>query len=421
MKKILIIDESALFRQYLAGKLTTQNFEVIEAHNGLEGSVKMRNEMPDLVIMDYFLSRKSSLDVLKEKKANPNTAEAPVIIVSSKIDKSKVLQIASYNVKKLFSKPLKLDSFLHAVSGLLGVELKIDETPCIIEAHFNDDILFIEVARGLNSEKIELLRYKITELMDLYQIKTPRILIMMSNMELGGDDAAKLSFLIDSIIDHTATKPKYIKVLTNSAFVKEFLQSRSDLEGIAVTDSLEKAMDDLLGLKPDTIAHDDVVQKKLLSRTAPKKEGEESVHLRFDSERVKQDEDEEPKEHNWGDARVAIVDDDLVIQELVKTVFGITGWKLEVFNNGREFTTNLTDESFDLVFLDLLMPEMNGFQVLQYMRQEKYTTPVIVFSALSRKETVTKAVGYGVKSYLIKPLKPDQLLLKAAEILNTNF
>lgn len=419
MKKILIIDESPLFRQYLAGKLVEQNFEVVEAHNGLEGAVKMRNEMPDLVIMDYYLSRKSSIEVLKEKKENPNTADVPVVIVSSKIDKSKVLQIAKYNVKKLFSKPLKVDAFLHTVSELLGVELKIDETPCIIEAHFNDDILFVEVARGLNKEKIELLRYKITELLDLYQIRQPRVLIMMSNMELSGADSEKLGFLLDSIIEHTGTKPKLIKILTNAGYVKEYLGTRSDLSGISVTDSLEKAMDDLLGLKPDQVAHDEVVHKKLLSSTAPKKQGEESVHLRFDSEKVEQE--AAPRKPSWGEARVAIVDDDIVIQELVKTVLEVTGWDLKVFNNGLEFTKNLTDESFDLVFLDLLMPEMNGFQVLQYMKQEKYTTPVIVFSALSRKETVTKAVGFGVKSYLIKPLKPDQLLLKAAEVLKANF
>ncbi len=419
MKKILIIDESPLFRQYLAGKLKEQNFEVIEAHNGLEGSVKMRNEMPDLVIMDYYLSRKSSIEVLKEKKGNPNTADVPVVIVTSRVDKSKVLQIAGYNVKKLFSKPLKIDTFLHTISELLGVELKIDDTPCIIEAHFNDEILFIEVARGLNKEKIELLRYKITELMELYQIRQPRVLIMMSNMELSAKDREKLSFLLDSVIEHTGTKPRFIKILTNSSYISEFLEGRSDLAGIAVTDSLEKAMDDLLGLKPDQIAHDDVVHKKLLSSTAPKKDVEESIHLRFDSEKIY--EDTGRKGETWGDATIAIVDDDIVIQEMVKTVFEVTGWKLEVFNNGLEFTRNLKEDSFDLIFLDLLMPEMNGFQVLRYMKQQKISTPVIVFSALTRKETVTKAVGFGVKSYLIKPLKPDQLLLKAAEVLKTSF
>ena len=418
MQKILIIDESALFRQYLAGKLAEQNFEIIEAHNGLEGALKQRSELPDLIIMDYYLSRKSSLEVLKEKKANPNIANVPVIIVSSKIDKSKVMQIAGYNVKKLFSKPLKIDSFLHTVSELLGVELKIDETPCIIEAHFNDEILFIEIARGLNKEKIELLRYKIAELTDLYRISRPRILIMMSNMELSGNDGEKLSFLFDNIIEHTGTKPKFIKVLTNSSFVKDFLQTRDDLADLEVTDSLEKAMDDLLGLKPDHIAHDEVVHKKLLSSTAPRKEKEESVHLRFDSEKL---ETEEPKEETWGDATIAIVDDDVVIQELVKTVFEVTGWKIEVFKNGLEFTEKLKPDSFDLIFLDLLMPQMNGFQVLQHMKQEKIATPVIVFSALTRKETVTKAVGFGVKSYLIKPLKPEQLLLKATEAIHTNF
>jgi DNA-binding response OmpR family regulator len=81
----------------------------------------------------------------------------------------------------------------------------------------------------------------------------------------------------------------------------------------------------------------------------------------------------------------------------------------------------LKERSFDLVFLDLMMPEVNGFQVLQHMSKEEIEAPVIVFSALSKKETVIKAVGYGIKSYMIKPLKPEQLLKKAEEILNTSF
>jgi DNA-binding response OmpR family regulator len=60
MKKILLIDESPLFRDYLTKKLSEQRFEVIQAVNGLDGGLKLRSELPDLVIMDYFLSRKSS-------------------------------------------------------------------------------------------------------------------------------------------------------------------------------------------------------------------------------------------------------------------------------------------------------------------------------------------------------------------------
>jgi DNA-binding response OmpR family regulator len=95
MKKILVIDESSLFRDYLAKKLVEYQFEVVQGVNGLDGTLKMRSEVPDLIIMDYYLSRKSSNEVLQEKKKNPNTAGIPVIMVSSRIDKTKIVEIAT--------------------------------------------------------------------------------------------------------------------------------------------------------------------------------------------------------------------------------------------------------------------------------------------------------------------------------------
>jgi len=76
---------------------------------------------------------------------------------------------------------------------------------------------------------------------------------------------------------------------------------------------------------------------------------------------------------------------------------------------------------FDVVFLDLVMPEMNGFEVLHNLKQRGIEVPIIIFSALTKKETVAKAVSYGVKSYLIKPIKPDKLFRKATEVLKANF
>lgn len=420
MKKVLIIDESSLFRDYLSKTLERFNFQILQAVNGLDGSVKMRNELPDLIIMDYYLSRKSSQDVLKEKRLNPNLASIPVIIVSSKLDKQKILEVANYNVKKCFSKPLKLDALLKTISEILAVKLEIDTTPCIIEAHFNEDILFIEIAQGLNSEKIDLLRYKIIELLELYQVKVPKILVMMSSLDLKPEDSGKLKTLFHLILEQGNTFARYIKVLTNNAFVNKVLQSDKELEKIEIYSNLEQAMDDLIGIKPDLIAHDEIARQKLLTSSKPKRDKEESFQFRFDGER------ETPKEGLGMDrlfpgANVAVVDDDIVIQELMKTVLAETSWNVTVFNNGREFIRVVDKESFDVVFLDLMMPEMNGFQVLQHLRQVGKEFPIIVFSALSKKETVVKAVSYGINSYMIKPLKPEKILRKALEILNANF
>jgi DNA-binding response OmpR family regulator len=415
MKKILLIDESSLFRDYLTKKLSEQRFEVIQAVNGLDGGIKLRSELPDLVIMDYFLSRKSSLEVLQEKKTNPNASMIPVIMLSSRIDTKKVVQIAKLGVQKFFTKPVMLNALLKSVSTLLEVDVSIDETPSIIEAHFNDEILFIEIARGLNIEKIQLLQYKIIELMQIYKKKRPKVLIMFSNIEFRDEDRPKLRTLIDIVLQNTSNQ--FIKILTTAQFVKGYVNSKANWDGIEIVDNLGKAMDGLLGLKPDLYAHDEIVREKILTVSDPKGEGEETFDLRFDGERVSA----ATLDNLPGDASVAVVDDDIVIRELVKTIFSETSWNLKVFPNGKVFTEQVSEHSFDLIFLDLMMPEMNGFQVLEYMKKNGIQIPVIIFSALDRKETVVKATTYGVLSYLIKPIKPEILLQKAAEVLNSNF
>lgn len=420
MSTILIVDESPLFRRYLSQKLQAYGFDVIEGANGLDGWVKMRSELPDLVIMDYFLSRKSSLEVLEEKKANRNTEGIPLIMVASKIDKNKVIELAGYNVKKILSKPVRMERLLKMVSDILGQEIKVDETPCVIEAHFNEDILFIEISRGLNIEKIEQLQYKIAELLELYQIRKPKVLVMMAGLELPDEHRSKLMMLLDTVVNSAQSSRRLIKVLTNNENAKKWIAESDEFSEIEVIASLDEAMDSLLGLKADEIAKDEVARERVLKSSAPKQDRDETIQMRFDAEEL-QHEDQQRSSVFSSEAQVAVVDDDVVIQELVSTVFSETAWNLRSFSNGREFLEALKEQQFDLIFLDLMMPEVDGFQVLQQLSNDGVETPVIVFSALSKKETVIKAVGYGIMSYMIKPLKPEQLMKKAEEVLNTSF
>jgi DNA-binding response OmpR family regulator len=417
VKKILVIDESPLFREYLSNKLIAKGFEVVQGNNGLDGSVKMRRELPDLIIMDYYLTRKTSQEVLQERKENPNTAKTPVLMVSSKIDKGQLVEIASYDIKKFFTKPLKIDALLKAVAEVLNVTIEMDATPCIVDAHMNEEILFIEIAMGLNVDKIELLQYKITELLELYHIHMPRILLMLANLTLTAADASKIRTLLTIILQSSGATVRNIKVLTNDAFVKEYLPSHPEFAGISVMNNLDSAMDELIGMKGDANAHDQVAGERLLKSTRPKGDIKESIEMRFSDEGQALEELDKMRGH----AQIAVVDDDMVIQELVKTVFSETNWTVKSFANGKEFVSSLGTESFDLIFLDLMMPIMDGFQVMDYLKKKSISLPIIVFSALSKKETVVKAVNYGVTSYMIKPLKPEKLLMKAAEALRADF
>lgn len=415
----MIVDESSLIRDFLKQKLEEFGFEVVTALNGLDGSTKLRRETPDLLIMDYYLSRMSALELLEKKAGDPNTVGIPVIMASNKIDRDQLVQVAKLGVKKVFAKPIRIDSLVKTISELLGVSLKIDETPCMIEAHFNDQILFVEIAQGLNSEKIELLKYKIAELMGLYDVKSPKVLVIMSSIDVGPEDSIKLGSLFSNVLHHTNARPKQVKILTNSDYIREFINERSEYAGIEVTSSLDQALDGLLGNKADAFMdkESNTVGQEFLQASAPKKDGKETIEINFQGDRTS-----EFDLNVMGSAiTVAIVDDDFVIRELVKAVLLDTNFTILEYENGKQFVDDPKAKSADLVFLDLLMPEMDGFEVMDEMKRQDRSVPIIVLSALSQRETVVKAFNRGVSSYIIKPLDPVSVLNKAKEILQANF
>jgi DNA-binding response OmpR family regulator len=422
-KTILIIDESDLFRVYLKDRLGAAGLDVDSAINGLDGTVKLRNSMPDLVIMDYNLSRRTCKEVLEEKNRNPNTASIPVILTAQKIDKNRLLELVPYNIKRVIMKPIKIDGLFASLSELLGVKMEIDETPCVIEAHVNDNIVFVEIAKGLNREKIDLLRFKIAELSELYAIRSPRILVMLADMELSFIDGTNMELLLKTLLDYSKAKAKHIKLLTNSAFARDFVRGRTEFSDIEVVSNLQYAMDGLLtDYDPQVEMAEgkaEMMAERILSAETHES-GREAIEMRFEGEAKKPLSIESMKETGKG-LSIAVVDDDFVIQELVKTTFGAISAQVTAFQDGSAFVEAAKSRSFDLVFLDILMPGMDGFQVLSRLRAEDIEMPTIILSAVSQREAVMRAFQAGVKSYLIKPLKPDQILKKTLEILKANF
>ena len=423
-KTVLIIDESDLFREYLKERLAVGGLVVETAINGLDGSVKLRNSLPDLLIVDYNLTRKTCKELLAEKNRDPNTSAIPVVLTAQQIDKNHLLELVPFNVKRIIMKPIKIDGLFATLTELLGVKLEVDTTPCVIEAHVNDNIVFVEIAKGLNREKVDLLRFKITELLDLYSIRSPRILVMLADMELSFVDGTNLELLLNILLDRTGARAKHIKLLTNSAFAREFVRGRTEFANLEVVSNLQHAMDGLLtDFDGQTTMMDgkaDVLAERILSAHTHES-SRESIEMRFEGEAAKKPGGLETMRGVGRGLSIAVVDDDFVIQELVKTTFGAIGATVTAYQEGKDFLGAAKAEGFDLVFLDIVMPGMDGFQVLERLRAEGIEMPVIVLSAVSQREAVVRAFQAGVKSYLIKPLKPDQILRKTLEILKANF
>ncbi len=419
MKRILVIDDSPVFREFLKTYFSGLGFEVLLAINGLDGASKIRNEIPDLIVMDYYLSRKKTPEILKEKDDNPNTRGIPVILVTSRVDREKIAAVARYNVKKVLGKPVKIDMVVDAVSKIFKTNLAMDETPCSIDAHLNDKILFVEIARGLNREKLALLKFKIAELIRIHQMKTARVLVMMTGVSIEKGDQVKLMDFLAGLVEDYGIPPKHIKILTTNEDVQSILRMKPEIREIGLVKSLEDAMDGLLGKRglEMVTSEKDNLHEKLFSSSRDTQD-EESFQMRFQSE-----ENVSPEEQLKASDRqftLAVVDDDVIVHEIVKNAMQETSWTVDAFEDGEDFVQQgLAEKSYDLVFLDIMMPRMNGFQVLQHMKEKGIETPVIILSALSRKESVMKAMNMGVLSYIVKPLKPQELLRKAAETLTS--
>ncbi|MDR1058222.1 MAG: response regulator [Treponema sp.] len=425
MKQVLIIDETALFREYLREKLRENDIETLVGINAIDGISKMRNQAPDLLILDYHLSKQGASEVLKQKKANPNTVNTPVIILAQHIDQKRLIELVPYNVKKVFTKPVKIDLLFETLSELLGVSFSIDESPGIVEVHVNDDIIFIEIAQGLNWDKLDLLRFKILELMGLYDIRVPKVIIMISDIKLGFADALNLEKLLNTVLQASGARLRRVRILTRDDFVRQFIAGRKEYADIEVVSNLQYAMDDLLG-EPDRGkdrggSKAELISDRVLSVGAASGGQKESMVLKFDTEERGRGLSLEEARDLIRGLRIAVIDDDPVILEAIQNTFGKTGASVTVFAGGEDYLGAAGGAEFDLMFLDLMMPGTDGFEVLRILQARNIGYPVIVISAITQRETVIRAFQMGVKSYLIKPLKADDLFKKSMEILKANF
>lgn len=404
-KSVLIIDESPLFRDYLAEKLESYGLVVIKALNGVDGAGKITHHRPDLVISDYYLSQRDLLTILKAKQSDVTTADIPVIVISSRVSRDKLLELAQFSVKKFFTKPLKIDLLWQAITEILGIKIELDETPCILEAHVNEDIVFVEVAMGLNLEKINMLEFKVKELLNIHTLEIPKFLVMFSSLEVREQDKVKIRRLFDILVAFTRGRIKWVKVLTQSATVENSIKSFWEFSEISVSNNLEKALDDL----SEKNVKDSLIQQSGEGGD----DASSSLELRFEQDKAFQVLSARLKSES-ADLTFAVVDDDFIVQEIIKNTFQSMGSKIVAFDDGRAFMQAIP-EDLDLIFLDLMMPGMNGFEVLEKLKASDKHIPIIILSALSRRETVLRAMSFGISSYITKPIKPDDVMRKTFE------
>ena len=415
MKQVLIIDESPLFREYLRTKLEENGIDVSFANNPREGIAKIRNIIPDLVIMDLYIDQRGFFDLLNQKKNYVHTANIPVVIMAQHLEQGQLIKLAPYNIKKIFTKPVKIDALFNTLSEILEINFNIDESPSLIEANVNDNIIFIEIAQGLNRDKLELLHFKLRELLGIYKSRDLKVIMMFSDIQLGPVDSMKLIRLFSILLDSIKVKPDNIRVLAVDDFIRTFIGKKREYSHITVVSNLQDAMDGLLSQTDKEL----IAEKILQGKGKETAETREEVPLKFDADA--RDASIELVKNLGRNLRIAVIDDDFFFHEVIKGIFQKVGAAVTTFFDGEEFLMAVDTWDFDLAFLDLNMPNVNGFEVLKALQSRKIQYPIIVLSSITQREAIIKVIQMGVRSYLTKPINPDDVFRKSIEILKANF
>ena len=100
--------------------------------------------------------------------------------------------------------------------------------------------------------------------------------------------------------------------------------------------------------------------------------------------------------------RIFIVDDDRQLNRMLEFQLSKAGFITRTASDGEAALEILKKEQFDLIFLDLVMPKLPGFEVLAELRRREIKTPVVVLSMLRQEEDVQRAKNLGASEYFVK-------------------
>jgi signal transduction histidine kinase/DNA-binding response OmpR family regulator len=383
-RTVLIVENDETFAGVLLDMARAKEFKGIVAVDGTSALALAREYVPDAITLDIDLpGGMDGWTVLERLKRSADTRHIPVHIVSGFGTRQRGLKAGALAfLEKPVSKEALDDAFGRIstfidqrVRHLLVVEDDETQRNAIVDLIGDDDIEITAV--GSAAEAMETLR-------------TRRVDCMVLDLGIGDRNGFQL---LEEVKSHPEHRDLPIIIYTGR--------------------SLSAGEDTALRRYAETIIVKDVKSpERLLDETALFLHRVES-HLPEQKRRILE------QLHNEDEVftgkRILIVDDD------VRNIFSLTslleqhGMEVRYAENGRDGLRLLEEEGgedFDLVLMDVMMPEMDGYEATRKIREhpEYKGLPIICLTAKAMKGDREKCIDAGASDYIVKPVDPEQLL-----------
>jgi len=117
--------------------------------------------------------------------------------------------------------------------------------------------------------------------------------------------------------------------------------------------------------------------------------------------------------------KLLVVDDDKVVLDSCRRILEAEGYTVVLTSSARDAVARLEAEAFDLLLVDVIMPEYDGIYLIGTVRQKRPTLPVLVMSGYPTPETISSGLSAGATHFIAKPFTPDELLAAVRKALKS--
>ena len=114
--------------------------------------------------------------------------------------------------------------------------------------------------------------------------------------------------------------------------------------------------------------------------------------------------------------RVLLVEDDSSVAKSIEMILKSEGYMVETTDLGEDAYELGKFYDYDIVVLDLMLPDMHGYEVLKKLRADKVNVPILILSGLSELDSKIKGLGFGADDYLTKPFEKAELIARIKAI-----
>lgn len=381
-KKILLVDNDPSLRQTIASTLSKAGFDVKEAGSFEQALQLFSQDLPDLVISDILMPNLDGAQFYKKLREMPMGKRIPFIVLSGRPKMRDFFE--ALGVDDFLEKPFDPAVLEEKVKEMLmrssGESKWIAKQKRVLVAGVRNEILDQISTQlregGCRADQVtkgDQVIYKMVMFM-------PSLLVLDVNLE-----GIRSSEVIKIIRQMSQFKTIPIVVYASPSSKnksKEELQREETNAMIISTVCLEAGANAYIGMYDETTFYDKVIR-----------------FLR--------------------NATIVIVDDDAQVVKMLKTLFEKEEYRVYAVPDGKRGLEIIQTQKPDLVLLDVILPEMNGFDVLQQLKADPATEdiPVVMLTVKNQDKEIQEAINLGAVDYITKPFHMGLVLRRIKTIL----